>query len=101
MATFLPGSSSCARSFRPAYPWCADGFHAAAASACWHLLTSDWLQPLRGHMWKLLLRSEAKGIPGVYESLVSNALGQRKRRVRCQAGTGERARVSAAMPICA
>lgn len=41
-------------------------------------------------MWKLLLRSEAKGTPGVYESLVAKALGQRERRV-CYCGRHQRA----------
>ena len=49
-------------------------------------------------MWKLLLRSEAKGTPGVYESLVAKALGQRKRRVRCVAGASGRACLSVGTP---
>ena len=49
-------------------------------------------------MWKLLLRSEAKGTPGVYESLVAKALGQRKRRVRYVAGTSGHACLSVGRP---
>ena len=99
-ATFPPGSSNCARSFRPAYPWCAAWGSCCCSVSCWLLLTSAWLQPLRGHLWKLLLRSEAKGTPGVYESLVSKALGHRKRRVRLVAGTSGRAHLSVGMPVC-
>ncbi len=40
-------------------------------------------QALRGKLWKVLLRSEAKSSPGVYQGLVAEALGRRgRRRVR-------------------
>jgi len=40
-------------------------------------------QALRGKLWKVLLRSEAKRSPGVYQGLVAEALGRRgRRRVR-------------------